>query len=205
MAENSPEPDQNPPHEPPPMVGVSKLENEDMLEPGEHVITVVRRTIIGLLGIYLVAIVAVVAIFALVVLLTPGAFDTSSASVSVQLSMIMVVGAFLMVLILFTVTYIYRQSRLIITDRSLVQVVQTTLFIRKVSRLSLSNVEDVSSEQRGILASIFDYGMLQVQTAGERDNFDFSFCPHPNSLADKIIVAREHYAETLQEEHEQHQ
>lgn len=203
MAEQTPTPDL-PPAAPPPLVGVSSDTKEDMLEPGEHVLKIVRRTIIGLLVIYLVAIVAVAAIFTLIVLLAPGTFNTASASVTTQLSAIMIVGAFLLVLILFTITYIYRQSRLIITDRSLVQVVQRTLFIRKVSRLSLSNVEDVSAEQRGILASIFDYGTLLVQTAGERDNFEFSWCPHPNLLADRIVEARQRYAEALQEENEKH-
>jgi hypothetical protein len=203
MAEEPQKP-QNAPPTPPPLVGVSKLAHEDMLEPGENVLTIVRRTVIGLLGIYLVAFVAVVAIVALIILLAPGTFDTSEPNISPQLSGIMILGAFLLVMILFTVTYIYRQSRLIITDRSLVQVVQRTLFIRKVSRLNFANVEDVSAEQRGILASIFDYGTLMVQTAGERDNFEFSFCPHPNTLADRIIEARQRYAESIQEENEQH-
>lgn len=204
MAEESPKPPVAPP-EPPPLVGVSKIADEDMLEPGEHILTIVHRTIIGLLGIYMVAFTAVVAIVTLLILLAPGTFDTAEPNISPQLSGIMILGAFLLVLILFTVTYIYRQSRLIITDRSLVQVVQKTLFNRKVSRLNFSNVEDVSAEQRGILASIFDYGTLLVQTAGERDNFEFSWCPHPNVLADRVIEARQRYAEALQEENEQHQ
>lgn len=203
MAEQSQQPDM-PPATPPPLMGISKDFHEDMLEPGETVLRVVQRSFIGLLKIYLVIIAAVAAIFTSLILLAPGAFDISSVSISAQLSAIMILGAFLLVLILFTVTYIYRQSRLIITNRSLVQVVQNTLFMRKVSRLNFSNVEDVSSEQRGILANLLDYGTMTVQTAGERDNFIFGYCPHPNLLADRIIEARQHYADSLQEENEQH-
>jgi hypothetical protein len=57
-------------------------------------------------------------------------------------------------------------------------------------------------EQRGILASILGYGTLMIQTAGERENFDFTFCPSPNTLADQIIEERQKYAEALQEENE---
>jgi hypothetical protein len=202
MAEQTPQTEPAPPA-PPPLVGVSKNSRDDMLEPGETVLRVVQRSFIGLLKIYLVVIAALAAVFTLVILLVPGAFDTSGANISAQLSAIMIVGAVLLVLVLFTVTYIYRQSRLIITNRSLVQVVQNTLFMRKVSRLNFSNVEDVSSEQRGILANLLDYGTMTVQTAGERDNFEFSYCPHPNLLADRIIEARQHYAESLKEENEQ--
>jgi uncharacterized membrane protein YdbT with pleckstrin-like domain len=193
-----------PPAAPPPIQGLSSRREEDMLEPGENILTVVHRSVIGLVGIYLVAIVAVVAIFVLLIAISPDTFDTSSASISPQLSAIMVVAAILLVLILFTATYIYRQSRLLVTDRSLVQIMQKTLFNRKVSRLSMSNVEDVSEQQNGILASIFSYGTLTVQTAGTMENFIFTLCPNPANLADRIIEARQAFAASTQETNEQH-
>jgi membrane protein YdbS with pleckstrin-like domain len=173
-----------------------------MLEPGESVLTVVRRSFIGLLGIYLVATAAILAILGLVVALSPDTFSTNSVSISPALSAIIIVGATLLVLILFAATYIYKQSRLLVTNKSLVQVMQKTLFSRKVSRLSMSNVEDVSEEQRGFLASFFNYGTLTVQTAGTEDNFIFTLCPNPAKLADRIIEARQAYAKSLEEENE---
>lgn len=164
-----------------------------MLEAGECILTVVHRSIIGLLGIYLVAIVAVAAIFSLIIALSPDTFNTDSPNISPLLGAIIVVGAVLLVLIVFIATYIYRQSRLLITDRSLVQILQKSLFIRKVSRLTMADVEDVSSEQRGILASIFGYGTLTIQTAGEKENFVFSFCPTPQKYADQVIEARQKF------------
>jgi hypothetical protein len=189
-----------PPSSPPPLTGISRQESEDMLEEGECVLKVVHRSLIGLVAIYLVATVAVVAIFTLLVAISPETFDTSDATISPQLSVIMVVGATLLVLILLTATYIYRQSRLLITDRSLVQIMQRSLFNKKVSRLSISNVEDVSEEQRGILATFFNYGTLMVQTAGAEENFIFTLCPSPSLIADRIIEARQAYARRLEEE-----
>jgi uncharacterized membrane protein YdbT with pleckstrin-like domain len=188
------------PASPPPIRGVSKRPDEDMLEPGEQILTVVHRSVIGLIGIYLVAFLAVAALTTLAAVISPSTFNTSSATISGPLSAIIILSAVLLVLILFTATYIYRQSRLLITDRSLVQIMQRTLFNRKVSRLSMSNVEDVSEEQRGIISSIFNYGTLIVQTAGEMENFIFTLCPNPAALADRIIEARQAYAEKLQEE-----
>jgi uncharacterized membrane protein YdbT with pleckstrin-like domain len=194
MAENQP------PSQPPPLSGLSKHREEDMLEPGECVLTVVHRSIIGLLGIYLVAFLAVAAIVALVFTVSPDTFDTSSASISGMVSAIIILAAVLLGIILFAATHVYRQSRLLVTNRSLVQVMQKTLFIRKVSRLSMSNVEDVSEEQRGFAASLFNYGTLTVQTAGTEDNFIFTLCPNPTKLADRIIEARQAYAKSLEEE-----
>jgi uncharacterized membrane protein YdbT with pleckstrin-like domain len=191
-----------PPPTPPPLEGVSKYPEEDMLEPGESVLTVVRRSFIGLLGIYLVATAAILAILGLVVALSPDTFNTNSVSISPALSAIIILGATLLVLILSAATYIYKQSRLLVTNKSLVQVMQKTLFSRKVSRLSMSNVEDVSEEQRGFLASFFNYGTLTVQTAGTEDNFIFTLCPNPAKLADRIIEARQAYAKSIEEENE---
>lgn len=193
-----------PPAAPPPIEGASHQADTDMLEPDEHVLTVVHRSVIGLVGIYLVAFLAVAAITTLVIVISPGTFKTSSANISGALSAIILLSAVLLVLILFTATYIYRQSRLLVTDRSLIQILQKTLFIRKVSRLSMSNVEDVNEEQRGIIASLFNYGTLTVQTAGTEDNFVFTLCPNPAALADRIIEARQAYAKSVQEDQEQH-
>ncbi len=191
-----------PPATPPPIEGISKHAAEDMLEPGEQVLTTVHRSLIGLAGIYLVAIAAIAAILILTLTLSPNTFDTSSTNMSLALSAMIIVAAALLVLILFTVTHIYRQSRLLVTDKSLVQVMQKTLFNRKVSRLSMSNVEDVNEEQRGILSSIFNYGTLTVQTAGTEDNFVFTLCPNPTTLADRIIEARQAYARSVEESSE---
>jgi len=190
------------PAAPPPLQGVSKNRDQDMLEPGECVLKVVRRSIVGLIAIYLVTTIAVVAIVTLIIVISPATFESTGNQDSGSISAIFGLSALLLALILFSITHVYRQSRLLVTDRSLVQIMQKTLFIRKVSRLSMSNVEDVSEEQRGILAAIFNYGTLTVQTAGTMENFIFTLCPNPASLADRIIEAREAYAKSVQEENE---
>jgi uncharacterized membrane protein YdbT with pleckstrin-like domain len=193
MAQN---PNPQPPAAPPPLKGVSGQANEDLLEPGEQILTVIRRSYIGLVGIYLVAFLAVGAITTLAIVLSPDTFNTSSSNISGSLSAVILVAAIFLVLVLYTATYVYRQSRLLITDRSLVQIMQKTLFNRKVSRLSMSNVEDVNEEQRGFISSFFNYGTLTIETAGAKENFVFTMCPNPTMLADRIIEARQAYTKT---------
>jgi uncharacterized membrane protein YdbT with pleckstrin-like domain len=190
------DPTKQPPVAPPPLQGVSKDPHADLLEPGEQVITVVRRSVAGLVGIYLTAFVAVAALTTLVIVISPSTFNTSASNMSGMLTLLIVVAAAFMVLILFTATKVYRESRLLITDHSLIQIMQKTLFNRKVSRLSMSNVEDVKEEQRGIISGLFNYGTLTVQTAGTEDNFIFTMCPNPTALADRIIEARQAYTKT---------
>lgn len=170
-----------------------------MLEPGEHLVTVVHRHPIGIIVIYLETLVAVAALLALIVVLTPGLFENLSSQTYRLFVAAAVAAVTLIALILFVATYIYRQSKLLVADKSLIQVIQKGLFSRKVSRLSMSNVEDVNAEQSGILPTIFDYGTLTIQTAGEEDNFIFPWCPDPNKFADRILEARQAYAQSLKE------
>ena len=88
-------------------------------------------------------------------------------------------------------TIIYRENRIIVTDRNVTQVLQYGLFSRKVSQLNINNVEDVTALQQGILPTFFNYGTLKIETAGEQVNFHFSFCPNSDYYAKIILDARE--------------
>ena len=90
--------------------------------------------------------------------------------------------------------YIYHQNKLIMTDMHLIQIVQNGLFGRSVSQLSIAKVQDVSASRRGFFATMLDYGSIEVETAGEDDNFVFNFAPHPQQLADECLSIHEKYA-----------
>lgn len=176
--------------------------SEDLLEPGEKLVVIVRKHPIGIVGIYAEALVGLAVVFGLFLAIAPDFFNGLSAQAYKILVGVIIFGLAILILFLFIATYVYRQSRLLVTDRSLVQILQKSLFIRKISRLSMSNVEDVSAEERGMLSTIFNYGTIIVQTAGTLDNFIFPYCPDPAKYADQIIEARQRYARALEEEHE---
>jgi hypothetical protein len=100
----------------------------------------------------------------------------------------LVVLAFIAVIF---ITVVYRQNRLIVTDRNITQVLQYGLFNRKVSQLNIVNIEDVTSIQNGFLPTMMNYGTLKIETAGEQSNFKFTFCPNSNHCAAIILDARE--------------
>lgn len=189
-----------PPESPPPLTRATIDRSlAEMLEPNEIAIAVVRRHIIGIVGLYLEALVAVAAVLSLIFLIAPDVLNDLSKQGNRLIVAGSVFAVAILLFVLFVATYAYRLNRLLITDRNLIQVGQSALFSRKISRLSIANVEDVSAEQRGILATIFNYGSLQVQTAGERPNFMFKTCPDPNRYANQINIARQAYAESLKE------
>ena len=93
--------------------------------------------------------------------------------------------------IILVATYVFRQNRLIVTDRNITQVLQHGLFSRKTSQLNLYNVEDVTATENGFLATFFGFGVLIIETAGEQANFKFTYCPKPDYYAKIILDARE--------------
>jgi len=107
--------------------------------------------------------------------------------------MLSVFAVFLIGLILSLATFVYRKSKLTVTDKNVVQIIQNGLLNRKVSQLSLANVEDVTSEQKGIFSNLFSYGVLNIETAGEQTNFYFNYCPNPHRVAKIILHAKDDF------------
>lgn len=57
----------------------------------------------------------------------------------------------------------------IITDIRVIDIEQQGLFRRNIAEFKLDRIQDVTIEIPNMVASLFDYGDLRVQTAGERE------------------------------------
>ena len=79
----------------------------------------------------------------------------------------------------------------IVTDRRIVDIDQNGLFKRHISELHLRQVQDVNARVEGIAATLFHFGDVHIQTAGERANFVFRSIPHPYSVAKQIVNLQE--------------
>lgn len=142
----------------------------------------------------------------LIVFLMPDLLDSfglQSSAISAILAFFSLIVVSIGIIYMILVTRIYQSHQLIVTDQNITQVLQVGLFNRKVSELSMSNVEDVTAQQKGIFATIFNYGTLKIETAGEQNNFIFKYCPNPNAYAKALLDARSHYIHT-QAPHEKH-
>lgn len=165
-----------------------------VLQPGERVVCDIKRHPIGIIGQYIVT--GFLIVVALVVALVVGPMLNAEAG-SDQASMLLYSGVALLIVValifLAISSYIYSKNQWIITSDSLTQILQPSLFGRQVSQLSLNNLEDITVQQNGVLQSMFNYGTLNAETAGERSKFHFVYCPNPNDYARKILAAREDF------------
>ncbi len=100
---------------------------------------------------------------------------------------VVVIAAILYFLFVF---YRYRNDIWLITNQRLIDSHKPNPFKHTVSAASLNNIQDVSIDQSGFLATIFKFGNLICQTAASGGAFEFRGVPDPKGLLDVVEDAR---------------
>ena len=75
----------------------------------------------------------------------------------------------------------------IVTEKRILNIKQHGLFHRTVSELRMYRIQDVTTEIHGILHTMFDFGNIHIQTAGEIERFAFHNIWRPNDIAKMIL------------------
>ena len=96
----------------------------------------------------------------------------------------LVAGAILLLILLvaiggFASVWVYLQNKFFMTNESVVQEVQLSLFSRHEQTVSLGSIEDASFQQSGILQLMFDYGSIRLSTEGEETTYRFQYVSNP--------------------------
>lgn len=165
-------------------------------DPSEVIMMQSTKHPVGLVGIYGGAFLAVILIVA-----TYSFFaldDGLLASMNISKSSAVAFGG-LITLLLSTITaiiaaiagYVYKKSRLILTNQKVVYINYKSLISRQISQLNIGEVEDVSVIQPSLIHRIFKTGIITVETAGEQHNYKFSNAVDPYNFAHRTIQAHE--------------
>lgn len=104
-------------------------------------------------------------------------------------TLILLTSAYYLVIWLFFITTFvdYYLDAWIITDDRILNVEQHGLFSRTISELDLAKIQDVTSEVKGVIPSIFNYGQVYIQTAGETERFIFEQIPRAHEVRKSIL------------------
>lgn len=159
----------------------------------ERTVLIVRKHMFGILQLYIASGIGLGFALILLAFLLPSVEIPGSVLALITGVALFVVG--FAVIILLIATYIYFENKIIITNKNITQVLQRGLFSRKISQLSMANVEDVTSDQHGFFATFFNYGILKIETAGEQANFHFTYTPNCGEVAKQVLEARERFIE----------
>ncbi len=101
----------------------------------------------------------------------------------------LLLAAYILIVFVLTLTEItdYWLDVWIVTTERVINTEQKGLFNRVVSEVHLEQIQDITSETRGMLETFLTYGDVFIQTAGERERFQFKNVDNPDDV--KITVS----------------
>ena len=82
---------------------------------------------------------------------------------------------------LYIAIWVYMQNRFFLTNESVIQEIQISLFSKREQTVSLMNIEDSSYSQKGILQTLFNYGSIRLSTEGDETTYRFSYVADPKN------------------------
>ena len=152
------------------------------LSEGEYVIRTVRRHPIGLIlplsgGSLVIALALIIAsnyaVIAETLMFSGILADTASVMTPILLFCVLIA------LGMFVTYYIYVNNKFFLTNESVIQEVQVSLFSRREQTVSLGNIEDASYMQHGIMQQLFNYGSIRLSTEGDETTYRFTYVSNP--------------------------
>lgn len=90
-------------------------------------------------------------------------------------------------MIFFVIWIDYYLDVWIVTDKRIINIEQKGLFSRVTSELELQNIQDITTDVRGVIPTFLNYGNLFVQTAAEKERFIFRNIPDPYSVKNLVM------------------
>jgi len=168
------------------------IKNLFQLKPYEHVEMLIRKHQIFLIGnLALFAILAAIP-FGVMILLQQVSPTLLTGTISMPIVAVSGSIYYLAIwLFLFSMVIDYYLDIWVVTNDRLIAVQQQGLFARTISEMDLWLVQDVTSEVKGINATIFGYGTLSLETAGKEERFRFANAADPSHVRQHILTLAE--------------
>lgn len=147
------------------------------LSKGEYIISEVRRHWIGLVGSL-----AVGGLLAIAVFVGLGMYPSLVPSGDPPFDALLMPALLLLILIglgTYIVAWVYLNNKFFLTNESVIQEIQTSLFAHNEQTVSLSNIEDASYTQTGVFQLLFNYGSIRLSTEGDETTYRFHYVSNP--------------------------
>ena len=113
---------------------------------------------------------------------------------------VLAVAVLLAVPLSFFIWKVYWGNVIRIGDTEVRQLARQALFHTKTSTLGLANIEDVTVIRNGFFAHLLNFGTLNIETAGEQENFTFRYCPKPEECMRTLMKTREEYLKKINQD-----
>ena len=154
----------------------------------EKVELVIRKHKISLLGNFMYILAMIIIPWIIFYLVIPVTFSFLAQPPYSKLFLLLTLIYYLFIWLFGFIVWIdYYYDLWLITNQRLLDIEQKGFFDRVVSELDLKRIQDITSEVHGILPTLFEFGSIHIQTAGEKNRFTMESIPHPVAIRRKIV------------------
>lgn len=165
-------------------------------DPSEVIAYQAKRHPIGVAFIFAAALAAAAVILGFYGLIITGdstgkAFGVSDANMRALGGLVVLILLVFVAGLSYLAAYVYRKSRIILTNQKIVLIQYHSLIAREISQLNIGEVEDVNVSQPSILDRIFKKGKITIETAGEQNNYVLTNVENPYEFAKRTIQMHE--------------
>lgn len=146
----------------------------------EYIISAVRRHPIGLWGPIIITTLLVSLAFLL--MMDYSAIADMFSQGEQAYGTILLIGVLFAALSLiggYLAIWVYLNNRFFLTNESVIQEIQNSIFSHNEQTVSLMNIEDASFSQRGPLQVLLDYGSIRLSTEGNESTYRFDYVQNP--------------------------
>lgn len=151
------------------------------LSEAEFVILDIKRHPIGMVAPIAVTLALLMAIFTFAGFY-PSMYELAASSIMpspVAMFGIILLFSALVVLGGAVALWVYLQNQFFMTNESVIQEVQESLFSRREQTVSLGSIEDASFKQTGVFQTLLDYGTIRLSTEGQETTYIFRYVANP--------------------------
>ncbi|MBU1166857.1 PH domain-containing protein [Patescibacteria group bacterium] len=85
----------------------------------------------------------------------------------------------------------------VVTNKRVINIDQKRIFAKSVSEANLENIQNITYEINGLMASIFGYGTIKIETAGSETSINVSGISHPADLQELISTRQSKMKKTV--------
>lgn len=150
------------------------------LSDGEYIISDVRRHPIGLINIWVMVTLVIGVTLAGMWLFLDSSMHTTMSIPTTVVAIAALLISGLALLAGYIGTFVYTSNRFYLTNESVIQNIQMSLFSNREQTVSLANIEDASYLKHGFIQYFLDYGTLRLSTEGDETTYRFPFASSPD-------------------------
>ena len=170
------------------------------LEPDEYVVLHIKRSQVGIAGIWITVGLLIFALCIILIVFAQNNNLNNTLFIVNEQSMGFLRLAVLAVLamIIFggiVAQSVYKANQLYITNYRAIQKSRTSLFANSTNIIKLSRVEDVSFRQQSLFEHIFSIGTLRMSTVGDETTYTFNWLATPQDevkIISHLVYANKH-------------